>query len=335
MAALIDPYDAALFDLDGVVYLGPDPVPGAAAGIARLHEYGKKIGYITNNAARRPDTVVEHLLSIGIPATIDEVLTSAQAGVRMMAKYIEPGSKVLVVGSEALVHEVESLGFKAVTLEGDDPVAVIQGYDPNLEWALVIEACAAIQGGAQWFATNLDATRPTDRGLVPGAGPQIDAVRQCVPVSPITAGKPERPLLDEAVRRWEVMNPIFVGDRIDTDIIGAVNAEMDSLLVFTGAHGKLDLLQTQPGERPTHIGFDLGALLQEPRIAEVTGNRARCRAAEATLAGTEISIVVPDGGVEAQLDALWAVAQLAWAHPEATWESALAALDLIPVGIGK
>ncbi len=335
MVELIEPYDTALFDLDGVVYLGPDPVPGAAEGIAGLHARGKKIGFITNNAARLPDTVVEQLVRLGIPASVEEVLTSAQAGVHMMAKYLEPGSKVLVVGSAALVHEVGSLGFRPVALADDDPVAVIQGYDPDLDWSLVNEACAAIQAGAQWFATNLDPTRPTDRGLVPGAGAQIDAIRPCVQVSPMAAGKPERPMLDEAVRRWSVQRAIFVGDRIDTDIIGAVNAEMDSLLVFTGAHGKIDLVQAGIGERPTYIGADIGALLLEPRLATVSAGEARCGRAVATFTADEIRIEVNGTGVEAQLDALWAVANLAWEHPALSVAHALDELDLIPPGIGQ
>lgn len=335
MAEMIDAYDTALFDLDGVVYLGPDSIAGAAEGIAGLHERGKKVGFITNNAARRPDTVVKHLVSLGIPATENEVLTSSQAGARMMTKYLEPGSKVLIVGTEALAHEVELVGFKVVPTAYDEPDAVIQGYDPDLAWSSVIEACAAIQAGAQWFGTNLDPTRPTERGLVPAAGAQIDAIRKCVPVAPITAGKPERPMLDEAVRRWDARKPIFVGDRIDTDIIGAVNAEMDSLLVFTGSHGKLDLLLTSEGERPTFIGADLRALLEEPRVAEIASETVTCRETRATIAGDEIVVHVPGSGLEAQLDGLWAVANLAWQHPGLSWTAALDALDLVHPGIGE
>lgn len=335
MAELIDEYDAALFDLDGVVYLGPLPVEGATDGVAGLRARGKRVGFVTNNAARRPDVVVEHLVSLGIPTELDDVLTSAQAGAKMLCEYLEPGAKVLVVGASSLVDEVRAVGFEIVTSALDDPAAVIQGYDPKLDWSSINEACYAIQNGARFFATNLDVNRPTDRGLVPGVGPQIDAVRTCVPHDPIAAGKPARPLLDEAARRWQTKRPIFVGDRIDTDIVGANNAEMDSLLVFTGAHGKLDLLIAGVGERPTFIGSDLRALLSEPRVAEVSGNRATCRSAEATVVGSEIQLDQAGGDLEDQLDGLWAVAQLAWAHPGVDWTRALEELDLVPTGQGE
>lgn len=334
MAELIDRYDTAMFDLDGVVYLGPLPVEGAPAGIAGLHQRGKTVGFVTNNAARRADTVAEHLNSLGISASIDEVITAAQAGAKMLTSYLEPGSKVLVVGTPALEEEVTSNGFTVVASALDNPVAVIQGYDPNLAWSSINEACYAIQQGATFFATNLDVNRPTDRGLVPGVGPQIDAVRACVTTDPIAAGKPARPLLDEAVKRWSAVTPIFVGDRIDTDIIGANNCDMDSLLVFTGAHGKRDLLAAGPGERPTFIGADLRALLTEPRIAEVVGNRATCRSAEATVVGSAIHLDQAGGDLEDQLDGLWAVAQLSWAHPGTDYTQALEDLDLIPSGQG-
>ncbi len=334
MAELIDGYDTALFDLDGVIYLGPLPIEGAAEGVAGLHERGKRVGFVTNNAARSADTVAEHLRDLGIPASVDEVLTSAQAGARMLAQHVEAGSNILVVGTSALVAEIQAVGFNTVTTADDEPVAVIQGYDPNLAWSSINEACVAIQSGAEYFATNLDRNRPTERGLVPGAGPQIDAVRSCVLAKPMTAGKPDRPLLDEAVRRWSAKRPIFIGDRIDTDIVGANNVDMDSLFVFTGAHGRLDLLAAGPRQRPTYIGGDLQALFDEPRVAKVSGNRAICRSAEATVVGSEIRLDVPGGDMEDQLDALWAVAQLSWSQPGVDYTRALDELDLIPVGQG-
>ncbi|WP_028709369.1 HAD-IIA family hydrolase [Propionicicella superfundia] len=335
MAELIDAYDTAMFDLDGVIYLGPHAIGGSAEGIAGLHERGKRVGFITNNAARAATTVSDHLTSLGIPASVDEVLTSSQAGAHLLAQHLQPGAKVLVVGTSALADEVRAVGLTVVASATDEPAAVIQGYDPNLDWSSVNEACYAIHAGAVYFATNLDRNRPTERGLVPGAGPQIDAVRSSVAVEPVTAGKPDRPLLDEAVRRWSADRPIFVGDRIDTDIIGANNVAMDSLFVFTGAHGKLDLLGAGPEGRPTYIGADMRALLAPPRVASLAGGRATCGAAEATIVGSEIRLDQPGGDLEDQLDGLWAVAQLAWAQPGLDYTQALDELDLVPAGQGQ
>jgi HAD superfamily hydrolase (TIGR01450 family) len=335
MVALIDGYDVALFDLDGVIYLGPHVIEGAAEGVAALHALNKRVGFVTNNAARNAQTVADHLTRLGIPATVEEVLTSAQAGARMLAQNLEAGSKVLVVGTSALADEVRAVGMTVVASAQDAPAAVIQGYDPDLDWSSVNEACYAIQAGARYFATNLDRNRPTDLGLVPGAGAQIDAIRSSVSAVPMTAGKPDRPLLDEAVRRWSAKRPIFVGDRIDTDIIGANNAEMDSLMVFTGAHGRLDLIEAGPEGRPTFIGADMRALLVEPRVAKESGNRVTCGAAEATIVGSEIRLDQSAGDLEDQLDGLWAVAKLAWAHPGLDYTQALDELDLVPVGQGQ
>jgi HAD superfamily hydrolase (TIGR01450 family) len=335
MAELIDGYDTALFDLDGVVYLGPLPVDGSPEAITGLRARGKRVGFITNNAARQPSVVADHLDRLGIPAGVDEVLTSSQAGARLLTEHLEPGAKVLVVGAKALTDEVVAMGFTVVASSEDRPDAVIQGYDPNLLWSSVNEACWAIQRGAKFFATNLDSNRPTEKGLVPGAGLQIDAVRGCVGIEPIAAGKPARPMLDQAVKQWRSERPIFVGDRIDTDIVGANNAGMDSLMVFTGAHGKRDLLITRPHERPTYIGSDIRALLAEPRIAVQADGRVTCRAAEASIVDGAIVLNDPGSDLEAQLDALWAVATLAWANPEADYDRVLDDLVLVPVGQGE
>ena len=116
------------------------------------------------------------------------------------------------------------------------PVAVIQGYGFNLAWQELNEAAIAIQRGAHWVATNIDPTRPTDRGLVPGNGAAVAAVKMAVRAEPEVAGKPYRPLLDDTVERLGAHHPLFVGDRLDTDIAGAVNAGLDSMFVLSGSH---------------------------------------------------------------------------------------------------
>lgn len=303
---LIDAYDAALFDLDGVVYLGPAPVPGAAAGIAALRADGTKVGFVTNNAARGPESVAQHLIDLGVPCDPADVVTSAQAGARLLADQFPQRGPVLIVGTEALSAEVTAYGFTITRSADDRPVAVIQGYDPALSWAVLDEAGFAIQGGAAWIATNTDSTRPTDRGLVPGNGAAVQALQTACPITPQVAGKPYRPLMDETVRRLAADRPIFVGDRLDTDIAGAVSTGMDSLLVFTGAHGPAELLAATAAERPAHAGFDLRALLDPPRTAEADDTGVRCGAAHAH--ADDARAIVEGYG----LDALWALAHLVW-----------------------
>jgi len=327
--SLIDAYDAALFDLDGVVYLGPAAVPGAADGIRALRQHGVRVGFVTNNAARPPVAVAEHLEDLGVPADVVDIVTSAQAGARMLAAHLPAGATVLIVGTPALAAEVAAVGLSPVMEANDTPDAVIQGYDPTMTWPRLDVACRAIQGGALWFATNTDSTRPTDTGLVPGAGAQIAAVQVAVRPAPLVAGKPYPPLLQETVRRLGSGRPIFVGDRIDTDIMGANAVGMDSLFVFTGAHTKADLVLVDESGRPTHIGYDLRALMMEPRELVLGEGSARCRGQVATISAGEISLAAVPTTLEEQLDALWAVLALVWQHPGVD-ASVVDHLDLVP-----
>ena len=310
--ALIHRYDAALFDLDGVIYLGPSAVPGAAAGIARLKAAGVKVGYVTNNAARAPRVVAQHLRDLGVPADDTDVVTSAQAGAQLLVNRFGPGAKVLVVGGEGILAALDEAGLLPVHSADDSPVAVIQGFAFDLTWSQLNEAAIAIQRGAHWLATNTDSTRPTDRGIVPGNGAAVEAVRTAVLVDPEVAGKPFRPLLDVTVARLGARCPIFVGDRIDTDIAGAAVVGLDSLFVLTGAHGPRELLTAPRGSRPTHLGWDLAALLAPARLVERRGDLSECGRMRARYAGGRLSTETPPQDTEEVLDLLWAVAHLSW-----------------------
>jgi len=327
VSRLIDAYDAAFFDLDGVIYLGPLAVAGGTGALSGLRELGKKVMFVTNNAARSAQVVIDQLNSLGFEADDHTVLTSAQVAVTHIAGELPQGAKVLVSGSASLAELVEQAGLVSVQAAADQPDAVLQGYDPEMTWPRLDEAALAIQAGARWYATNNDASRPTERGLVPGAGGAIAVVAGTVGGQPTIFGKPFRPMLAEAVRRTGARRPIFVGDRIDTDIVGAVNAGMDSLLVFTGAHGKADLVAAGPGERPTHIGADVRALLEPQRTLQVEPALARCREQVARAHGGTVRLESVPETLDAQLDALWAISQLAWDDPALDCSAALASLE--------
>ena len=309
LPALIDRYDAALFDLDGVVYLGPIAVPGAAEGIAALRERGTRIGFVTNNAARPPAAVAAHLVELGIPATEADVVTSAQAGAHLVHNRFGPGARVLVVGGEGVVAALSELGLVPVWSADDQPVAVLQGYGFELTWQQLNEAAVAIHRGAHWVATNTDPTRPTDRGLVPGNGAAVAAVAMAVAGKPEVAGKPYRPLLDDTVARLDAQRPVFVGDRLDTDIAGAQNSGLDSMLVLSGSHGAADLLAAAPTERPTHLGLDLRALLQPPLEVTVDDGLWRCGTASVWVVDGTIRVSGAEPDTPA---AIWAAAHAAW-----------------------
>lgn len=256
-------YDVALLDLDGVVYIGTDPVAHAAQSLEMATTHGMRIGYVTNNASRTPDAVAHHLRSFGLQVVPDDVVTSAQAGARVLADHCAPGSEVLVVGGDGLELAVRQRGFIPTRTLRDDrmPDAVIQGFGPDTSWRNLADITAAVQRGVLWVATNRDLTVPTPRGMAPGNGSFVGIVETVTGRSPVVAGKPEPPLMWESIARLSAARPLMVGDRLDTDIEGANRVGIDSLLVLTGVTTVTDLLSAPPELRPTYIAADLRGLV--------------------------------------------------------------------------
>jgi glycerol 3-phosphatase-2 len=285
-APLAAVHDVALLDLDGVVYVGPDAVPHAAESLDRaLAEHGMRSAFVTNNASRPPSAVAEHLRVLGIRAADTDVVTSAQAGARMLAERIPPGAAVLAIGGPGVSEALEERGLRPVRSADDDPVAVLQGYGPDVSWRDLAEGSLTIARGGLFVATNLDRTIPTPRGRVLGNGAMVAALRHGTGVDPLVAGKPEPPLMVESVARSGARRPLVVGDRLDTDIEGATRVGIPSLLVLTGVTTWQDLLGAPPELRPTHVGWDLRALLEPAPAVDVRSSadsvEARCGRAAA------------------------------------------------------
>jgi HAD superfamily hydrolase (TIGR01450 family) len=260
--ALVDRYDLVIFDLDGVVYVGTEPVPGAADAIGRLRERGTPIAFVTNNASRSAADVARLLASVGVPAGPAEVTTSAQAAATVLAERFEPGGPVLVVGTSSLEAEVAAVGLKPVRRADAEPVAVVQGYGPDVGWPDLAEACVAVRRGAWWIATNTDRTLPSPEGPLPGNGALVAALATALGRDPdLVVGKPAPTLLAEAARRHGARHPLMVGDRLDTDIEGAHRAGMDSLLVLTGVSRREELDTAPPERKPTYVAANLDALI--------------------------------------------------------------------------
>jgi HAD superfamily hydrolase (TIGR01450 family) len=269
---LVQAHDALLLDLDGVVYLGPEPVVGAVEALTAVRGSGARVVFVTNNAARPARLVAEHLTELGMPAEASDVVTSSQAAAAMLAAELATGSPVLVVGTLGLTEALKDVGLVPVDSMDDEPVAVVQGFSPQLAWPALAEACVAVRAGLPWIATNLDATLPTPRGQAPGNGAFVDVVRRTTGGAPRVAGKPFRPLLDEASRRVGASRPLMVGDRLDTDLAGARAAGMPGLLVLTGVSAVVDLLAARPGERPSFLAAGLSGLLQPHRAPQRDGD---------------------------------------------------------------
>ncbi|MGB6123894.1 MAG: HAD-IIA family hydrolase [Gordonia sp. (in: high G+C Gram-positive bacteria)] len=264
-----DMYDVLLLDLDGTLYTGTDVVPNAREAVV---DAGDNVLYVTNNASRSPAEVREKLTSLGFPATAQQVVTSAQVGAQLVAETVEPGSKVLVVGSQALRQEIRDAGLEVVESADDDPVAVIQGHSPDTGWAQLSEGALAIRRGATWFATNVDTTLPTERGLLVGNGSMVAAVASATGAEPIVAGKPAAPIMRGALARTTGQRPLMIGDRLDTDIEGANTVGIDSLLVLSGVTTGVELLAAVVEQRPTYVAKDMSAL-REPAEQSLIGPR--------------------------------------------------------------
>lgn len=271
---LVDDHDVVLLDLDGVVYVGPQAVAGAAATLAEVRRRGPRVAFVTNNASRTPEDVAQHLTTLSIDTTADDVVTSAQAAARLLAAELPDASRVLVVGAEGLRAAVRAVGLTPVGSVADDPAAVVQGFSPQLSWAMLDEACVAVRRGLAWIATNVDSTLPTPRGPAPGNGAFVDVVARTTGVSPRVAGKPAPALLEAAVERTGARRPLFVGDRLDTDMAGARAAGMLGLHVLTGASATVDLLAAGPDRRPHYLAADLSAILAEQRAPQVSRDQA-------------------------------------------------------------
>jgi HAD superfamily hydrolase (TIGR01450 family) len=308
---LADRFDALLFDLDGVVYVGPAAVPHAAEAIAAVRSRGVSCVYVTNNAARSPKTVADHLTELGIAAEATDVVTSPQAAVSLLIAFVPPGSKVLVIGGAGISEALEDRGFVPVAGLADGPAAVMQGYSPDLTWRDLAEATFAVREGLPWIATNPDLTFPTPRGVAPGNGSLVEVVARTVGRGPdAVAGKPEPALLREAIARVDSQRPLMVGDRLDTDISAGTRVEVPTLLVFTGVTTMAELLSALPHERPDYIAYDLQALLEPYPDVVDAGDETACGSSRAVVKGSTIEVQWPDGGDP--WDAVRAAAALAW-----------------------
>ncbi|WP_329032538.1 HAD hydrolase-like protein [Streptomyces sp. NBC_01725] len=309
--ALDKAYDTALLDLDGVVYAGGEAIEYAVDSLVTARDGGMRLAYVTNNALRTPDAVAAHLTELGVPAEPAEVITSAQAVARLIAEHVPAGARVLVIGGEGLRVALRERGLEPVESADDDPAAVAQGYGgPDLPWGRFAEAGYAIARGVPWFASNTDLTIPSARGIAPGNGAAVEVVRIATGADPRVAGKPLPPMHRETVLRTGAKRPIVVGDRLDTDIEGAFNGGVDSLLVLTGVTDGAQLLAAEPRHRPTYVDADLrGLLTGQPEVGARDGAFG-CGGWTASVRDDALEL----GGDGGALDGLRALCAAAWTY---------------------
>ena len=294
VARVLGTFETLLLDLDGVIYEGNRAIVDAVESISELRAKGIQIGYVTNNASRTSEAIAEQLRAFGLELKAEDVITSAQAGAGLLKQIVPAGSKVMVVGGEGLRSNVSLAGFQVVESSKDLPAAVIQGFDPSVGWKQLAEASYAIQNGAKWVATNQDWTIPREEGLAPGNGTLVSAVHTAVGQLPVVAGKPEKAIFETALSRFGSSSAVYVGDRLDTDVLGANRAGIGSALVMTGVTTRKELLAAKDESRPTYILGTLKELLTGYQQPTKTKRGYKLGNAEVELLGQKILVSFGD-----------------------------------------
>lgn len=248
---------AWVLDLDGVVWLGDEAIPGAADAIARIRATGDRVLFVTNNSFAPVATTEAKLASMGIPAEGD-VVNSALAG----ATLVRPGERVLVCGGPGIVEASEARGAEAILNTGQSGgVAgidvVMVGFHRDFDYERLRVAAGAIRAGARFVATNDDATYPTPAGPIPGGGSLVAAVAYATGATPLVAGKPHEPMVG-LVRGLAGGSGTMVGDRPDTDGRFAVALGFRNALVLSGVTRESDLPVDPP---PDVVAPDLASLV--------------------------------------------------------------------------
>jgi len=251
-----------ILDMDGVLWEGNAPLPGLAEFFRFLRRRGIRVLLATNNASLSPESYREKLQRMDVAVGTDEILTSAVATAEYLKTVARPGEKAYLIGEDGLRQAVESAGLRIAGPDDLDARYVVVGMDRSLNWNKLACATINLRGGAQFIGTNSDATFPTERGIAHGNGAVLAALTAATGIRPKVIGKPYPALMAMAVKRLEVPKARIaaVGDRLETDILGARNAGLRSILVLTGVTGRKDLRKSRV--RPTWVVEDLPELMR-------------------------------------------------------------------------
>jgi 4-nitrophenyl phosphatase len=259
-----------IFDLDGVVYRGQEPIAGATALVAELRRTGGQVRFATNNSMATRLAYVERLTAQGITVTIDEIVTSTWATIQHLRTH-EPAIQHLVaLGAEGMLSELRGAGYEAVHAASAAPEdwfgaplaerydALIAGLDPAIDYRSLGIASAALRGGARFMATNVDLRYPTPSGFVPGAGAIIAALQTTSGVEPLVIGKPEPAMFQATLEEAGVAaaEALVIGDNPDSDIVAAHRAGIPSLLVLTGIADASQAANLEGERRPDWVVAD-------------------------------------------------------------------------------
>jgi HAD superfamily hydrolase (TIGR01450 family) len=259
--ALADEFDGLLVDLDGVVWIGRDPVPGSAEALATLLDRDKEIVFVTNNPARPASSYVERLREMGVPVGEDRVVTAGAVTARLAASRTGASGRAFVIGAPGFKDTVAEAGLELLADEaGRDADAVIVSGHRGFDYEELLTATLALQGGAVLFATSHDPTLPMPGGAWPGTGAILAAVETASGATAEIGGKPEHHLFDQARALIPGASRVaMVGDRIASDIEGGRRAGLATVLVLSGASSRAEAEAANPP--PDHTLENLAGLL--------------------------------------------------------------------------
>lgn len=275
MSSLPDRVRLVVFDLDGVIYRGLEPIEGASELVAALHAAGVAVRFATNNSMTQAAGYVSRLRDMGIETVAEEIVTSTSATVEHLRRHAPEVRSVLAVGADGMEAELRAAGL-TVTMAGDASMAdhaggpldrtydaVVVGLDPRLDYGRLAVAMRAVNDGARLIATNADARYPTAVGFLPGAGSVVAALATATGATPEVIGKPS-PAMFTAIVEASGVPPgetVVIGDNPDADVAGAHRAGCAAILVLTGV-ADAAMAATLDGERlPDAIAADPAAVL--------------------------------------------------------------------------
>lgn len=251
---------AIVSDMDGVLWLGEQPLPGLAEFFVWLHRQRLPFVLATNNSSKSPADYVAKLARMGVPGVPESaILTSGVATIAYLSEHYPPGTRVHVIGGDGLRELVTQGGF---VLADDDVAVVAAGLDRQLTYDKLEHAAFLIRAGAHFVGTNADATYPTERGPAPGAGSLLAALATAAECEPVIIGKPHPPMFEAALHLLgqPAGAVLMIGDRLNTDIQGAAALGMQTALVLTGISSREDV--ALEGTAPDMIFPDLLVLIE-------------------------------------------------------------------------
>lgn len=313
-------FDGAMIDLDGVCYHGDKVYGPGPQALATASDNGMILGFVTNNASRSAQEVADKMDALGYDIDSAQVTTSAMDLITDLKSALEPESKILVVGAEPLRRLAEEAGFVVVDRAEEGVVAVVQGLATDIGWEQLSEAAYALNAGAQYYATNSDASLPTERGEALGNGALVAAVSRATGKRATFAGKPGGAIFSRTAERLGISRGLIVGDRISTDIVGAIAARTACMHVLTGVSTARDVVLAERGARPSFLALGVEGINEiHPRAINHRDGTWTCGVSQAvkidrrgTIFVNEIPLVSKGPAVTLNLDTYRALAAAAW-----------------------